>query len=128
VWNFYLNKSLASLNIIYKFSLNRFLTIYAIILEFIWLWSALVVLPKQKCSSGFILISQVSVMLGVPYNVHGYLEYLHVITNFNLLLFVNFNFIFRWTRKSAIFYFNSYFILICWPTLNYSSILSGLRK
>jgi hypothetical protein len=33
-----------------------------------------------------------------------------------------------WTWKSAIFTFNSDFILNCWPTPNCSSILGGLRK
>jgi hypothetical protein len=46
-------------------------------------------------------------MLGVVYILHEQLESLHVITNFDLLLFVTFNSIFRWTWKSTIFNFNS---------------------
>jgi hypothetical protein len=34
------------------------------------------------------MISQMSVMLGMTYNLYGQLEYFHVITNFDLLLFI----------------------------------------
>jgi hypothetical protein len=88
VRNFYLTKLLAYLTVISKFSLNQFLIISAIILEFILLWFALVALPQQECSSGFILISLIPNMLGVAYILHGQLEYLYVITNFDLLLFI----------------------------------------